>query len=273
MKVASSCAQYPVAVPAMAKPKSYLRPHPLPEGFFDRVTSDFFYLGDLEGEECHWTNKKLNGVLLIQCRHSEYINVSPCMVNAMTCKPAAKLCAQTWMGCSDVPSEVLSDSGSAYISEWLKILCARLGIHHLRYEVHQHRDLLAERAGKTIINMLRKVLASDKDDNWLEIFFVLIRRYRNTELYHGYLPNQLVFGSNKCWWNVLYNHPRECKEASAFSDDIQAAEREAKRLVEKFQADWLSIPNQERKKPQDAPQEQTYPGWRVEAPPPVGSSL
>ena len=64
MKVASSCAQCAVAVPATAKPKGYLRPHPVPERLFDRVTSDFFYLGDLEGEECHWTNKKINGVLL-----------------------------------------------------------------------------------------------------------------------------------------------------------------------------------------------------------------
>ena len=99
MKVASSCAQCAVAVPATAKPKGYLRPHPVPERLFDRVTSDFFYLGDLEGEECHWTNKKINGVLLIQCRHSGYIHVLPCNVNAMTGKAAAKWCAQTWMGC------------------------------------------------------------------------------------------------------------------------------------------------------------------------------
>ena len=57
-KVASSCAQCAVAVPATAKPKGYRRPHPVPERLFDRVTCDFFYLGDLDGEECHWTNKK-----------------------------------------------------------------------------------------------------------------------------------------------------------------------------------------------------------------------
>ena len=57
MKVASSCAQCAVAVPATAKPKGYLRPHPACEQLFDRVTSDFSYLDDLEGEQCHWTNK------------------------------------------------------------------------------------------------------------------------------------------------------------------------------------------------------------------------
>ena len=50
------------------------------ERLFDRVTSNFFYHGDLEGEECHWTNKKINGVVLFQCRHSGYIHVLPCNV-------------------------------------------------------------------------------------------------------------------------------------------------------------------------------------------------
>ena len=120
-----------MAVAITAKPKIYLRPHPVPERLFDRVTSDFFYLGDLEGEDCHWTNKQINGVLLIQCRHSGYIHVLPCNVNAMTGKAAAKWCARTWMGCLDVPSEISTDSGSAYFSEWWKTLRAWLGIHHL----------------------------------------------------------------------------------------------------------------------------------------------
>ena len=239
-----------MAVPATAKPKGYLRPHPVPERLFERVTPDFFYLGELEGEECHWTNKKINGVLFIQCRHSGYIHVLPCNVNVMTGKAAAKWCAQTWMGCWDVPSEILTDSGSAYMSKWWRTLCVRLRIHHLRCEVHQHRALPAERARKNIIDMLRKEIASDTDVDWLEISFALLRRYHNTELYHGYSPNQLVFGGNKCWWNLPYDHPRECKDAAAFFDEIQAGEKEAKRLVQKFQAHWLSIANQGRKEPQ-----------------------
>ena len=83
----------------------------------------------------------------------------------------------------------------------------------------------------------------------LEILFALLRRYHNTELYHGYSPNQLVFGRNKCWWNLPYDHPRECKDASPFFDEIQAGEKEAKRLVEKFQADWFGIASQGRREP------------------------
>ena len=89
----------------------------------------------------------------------------------------------------------------------------------------------------------------------------------------GYSPNQLVFGQNKCWWNLPYDHPRECKDASAFFDEFQAVEKEAKRLIEMFQADWLSIANQGRKEPQDLEKgdrvwlrKRKYPGWRLQAP-------
>ena len=99
--------------------------------------------------------------------------------------------------------------------------------------------------------MLLKELAGDKDVDWLEILSALLRQYHNTELYDGYLTNQLVFGRNKCWWNLPYDHPRVHKDESAFFAKIQAGEKEPKRLVKKFQADWLSIANQGRKGPQD----------------------
>ena len=102
-----------------------------------------------------------------------------------------------------------------------------------------------------IFNVLRKELASDKDVDWLEILFALPCWYHTTEVYHRYSPNQLVFSRNKCWWNVPYINPWECKDASAFLDEIQAGEKEAKRLVDKFQADWLSIANKGRREPQD----------------------
>ena len=225
------------------------RPHPIPERLFNRVTSDFFYLGELDDEECHWTSKKVNGVLLIQCRHSGYIQVLPCNIESMTGKAAAKWCAQTWMGGWDVPSEVVTDSGKEYTSEWWKELCARLGIHHLRCEIHSHRALPGERAGRSIINMLRKELASEKDFHWLEVLFALLRRYHNTPLYHGLSPNEIVFGRKKCWWNMPLNNRRPCKDASLFLDEIQRAEKTVSKLIDKHQADWLWVQNQGRKNP------------------------
>ena len=82
--------------------------------------------------------------------------------------------------------------------------------------------------------MLRKELASDKDVDWLEILFALLRGYHNTELYHGYSPNQLVFGGNKCWWNLPYNHPQECKDASAFWTRFRLVKRRPSVLLRNF---------------------------------------
>ena len=249
MKVAAGCAQCAVSTPPSAKKHGHLRPHPIPERLFNRVTSDFFYLGELDGEECHWTNKNVNGVLLIQCRHSGYIQVLPCNIESMTGKAAAKWCAQTWMGGWDVPSEVVTDSGKEYTSEWWKELCARLGIHHLRCEIHSHRALPGERAGRSIINMLRKELASEKDFHWMEVLFALLRRYHNTPLYHGLSPNEIVFGRKKCWWNMPLNNPRPCKDASLFLDDVQRADKTVSKLIDKHQADWLWVQNQGQKNP------------------------
>ena len=249
MKVAAGCAQCAVSTPPSAKKHGHLRPHPIPERLFNRVTSDFFYLGELDDEECHWTNKKVNGVLLIQCRHSGYIQVLPCNIESMTGKAAAKWCAQTWMGGWDVPSEVVTDSGKEYTSEWWRELCARLGIHHLRCEIHSHRALPGERAGRSIINMLRKELASEKDFHWMEVLFALLRRYHNTPLYHGLSPNEIAFGRKKCWWNMPLNNPRPCKDASLFLDEVQRADKSVSKLIEKHQADWLWVQNQGRKNP------------------------
>ena len=132
MTIGAGCAQCAVSTPPSAKKHGHGKPYPIPEGLFNQVTSDFFYLRELDDEECHWTNKKVNRVLLIQCRHSGYIEGVPCTIEWMTGKVAAKWCAQTWMGGCDVPSEVITDSGKEYTSEWWRELCTPLGIHHLR---------------------------------------------------------------------------------------------------------------------------------------------
>ena len=104
--------------PPRAKTHGHPKPHRILRRLLNRVTSDFFYLGELADEECHWTNKKVNGVLLIQCCHSDAIQVLRCIIGSMTGKAAVKWCAQTWMGGWDVPSEVITEPVKEYTSEW-----------------------------------------------------------------------------------------------------------------------------------------------------------
>ena len=97
MRVAARCAQCAVSTPPSAKKHGHQKPHPIPEHLFNRVTSDFLYFGELDNKECHWTNKKVNGVPLIQCPYSCHIQVLPCNIDSMTGKAAAKWCLQNGM--------------------------------------------------------------------------------------------------------------------------------------------------------------------------------
>ena len=83
-----------------------------------------------------------------------------------------------------MPSEVFIDSRQPHISHWWETLCARVGIHQVRCEVHEHRALITERASKTIISMPRKDLGNDNNVNLRKIFFELLRRYHNIGLCH-----------------------------------------------------------------------------------------
>ena len=153
------------------------------------------------------------------------------------------------MGDWDVPSEVITDSGKEYTSEWWREVSTHLRIHHLRCEIHSHRALPGKRAGRSLINMLRKELASMKDFDWLAILFALLRRYHNTPLYHGISLNEIVFGRNNFWWHMPLNNPRPCKDASLFMDEIQRAEESVSKKIDKRHADWLPVQNQGRKSP------------------------
>ena len=144
---------------------------------------------------------------------------------------------------------MITDSGKEYTSDLWGELCTRLGIHHLTCEIHLHRALPGERAGRSLINMLPKELASEKDLHWLEIPFALLRCYHNTPLYHGLSPNEIVFERKKCWWNMPLTNTRPCKDASLFMDEIQRAEKAVSKLFDKHQTDWPWVQNQRRKNP------------------------
>ena len=53
MRVAARCAQCAVSTPPSADKHGHLKPDPILERLFNRVTSDFLYLGELNDEECN----------------------------------------------------------------------------------------------------------------------------------------------------------------------------------------------------------------------------
>ena len=138
-----------------------------------------------------------------------------------------------------------------YTSEWWRELCARLGIHHLRCEIHSHGALPGERAGRSIINMLRKELASEKDFHWMEVSLPIASPLPHTRLcIMAFLQNEIVFGRKKCWWNMPLNNPRPCKDASLFLDEVQRADKTVSKLIEKHQLTGFGPESRPKKPPQ-----------------------
>ena len=109
--------------------------------------------------------------MLIQDRHSGYIQVLPCNTEHLTSEMAAKWTASQWMSNWDVPIAILTGSGKEFIRTWWENMCALLEVHHLRARVCDHLALPAERAGRILINILRTFLATEKDYNWLETVY------------------------------------------------------------------------------------------------------
>ena len=130
-RVAKGCKQCQATIPRNQKAEGLLKGLPIPERLFDKVTAEVFELGHIQ-EECLYTRKPIDGVLLIQDRHSGYIQVLPCNTKHLTSEMAAKWTASQWMSNWDVPSEILKDSGKEFIGTWWENMCALLGVHQLR---------------------------------------------------------------------------------------------------------------------------------------------
>ena len=71
-RVAKGCKQWQSNIPKNQKAEGLLKGLPIPETLFDKVTADAFELGQIQ-EECLYTKYPIDGVSLIQDRHSGYI--------------------------------------------------------------------------------------------------------------------------------------------------------------------------------------------------------
>ena len=88
-RVVKGCKQCQAKIPKNQKAEGLLKELPIAESLFDKVTADVFELGQIQ-EECLYTRKPIDWVLLIQDRHSGYIQVLPCNTKHLTSEMAAK---------------------------------------------------------------------------------------------------------------------------------------------------------------------------------------
>ena len=59
----------------------------------------------------------------------------------------------------------------------------------------------------------------------------------------------MVFGRKNCWWNLPLSNSRPSKDASLYFDELERADKNVSKLIEKHQRDWLWVANQGRKDP------------------------
>ena len=136
-RVAKGWKQCQANIPKNQKAEGLLKGLPTLERLFDKVTAEVSELGQIQ-EECLHTRKPINGVLLIQNRHSGYIQVLPCNTKHLASEKAAKWTAGRWMSNWDVPTAILTNSGKEFIGTWWENMCALLGVHHLHARVYDH---------------------------------------------------------------------------------------------------------------------------------------
>uniref|UniRef100_A0A9J7ZV28 Gypsy retrotransposon integrase-like protein 1 n=1 Tax=Cyprinus carpio carpio TaxID=630221 RepID=A0A9J7ZV28_CYPCA len=94
-----------------------------------------------------------------------------------------------------LPSEILTDQGTPFMSRLMADLCRLLRVKQLRTTVyHPQTDGLVERFNQTLKQMLRHVAAEDKRDWDLMIPYVLFGVREVPQASTGFTPFELLFG-------------------------------------------------------------------------------
>ena len=86
----------------------------------------------------------------------------------LTAEKAAHLMMDDGWDIYGIPHVIASDRGPQFIGIWWRTMCQRLGIRQAFSQAHRPQaNGRAERAGKQIINLLRK-LNVEQEINWVE---------------------------------------------------------------------------------------------------------
>ncbi|KAL0176575.1 hypothetical protein M9458_028905, partial [Cirrhinus mrigala] len=94
-----------------------------------------------------------------------------------------------------IPTEILTDQGTPFMSRLMADLCRLLRVKQLRTTVyHPQTDGLVERFNQTLKRMLRRVTAEDRKDWDLMLPYVLFGIREVPQASPGFTPFELLFG-------------------------------------------------------------------------------
>ncbi|XP_029928572.1 uncharacterized protein LOC115374014 [Myripristis murdjan] len=166
-------------------PKFPLQPLPIIDVPFSRIAMDI--VGPLERTQAG------NRFILVVCDYStRYPEAFP--LRDVTAKQIAYALLQLFSRVG-IPSEILTDQGTNFLSNTLKQVYRMLGIKSIRTTpYHPQTDGLVERYNRTLKSMLKKFISSNgKDwDRWLPY---LLFAYREVpQVSTGFSPFELLYG-------------------------------------------------------------------------------
>ena len=174
-----------------------------------------------------WENQTYDAVVLSTDRHSGWMVGYPTTLKGLTAEKVAKRMFHSggWdvMG---IPSEVTSDRGPQFASQWWSTMCGQMGVRHAMAQAYNHQaNGSAERASQSLQRCLRE-LHSQKGLNWVEALPLALRTMMDMPRVNGLSPYRIVTGRDRPRGSIPYGVSRECVAATAFVERQRYVEKE-----------------------------------------------
>lgn len=164
-------------------PPSLLIPLPIIEVPFERIGMD------LVGPRSTWGHEHILVIVDYATRYPEAIPLRKATSKAIA-QELFLLCSQV-----GIPTEVLTDQGTPFMSRLMADLCCLLKVKQLKTTVyHLQTDGLVEQFNQTLKQMLHRVATDDKRD-WDQMLpYVLFGIREVPQASTGFTPFELLFG-------------------------------------------------------------------------------
>ena len=227
--VRAGCLVCQVAEPSTRRAKGIIEMNLVPDKIMSHVCLDVFSLPTTMFE-----GKTYDALVLCVDRLSGWIIARPTLHKGLTAELASHLLLQGGWETFGIPSHITCDQGPQFAGQYLRTMCARLGIRLAYSQAYRPQaNGRAEVAGKTIKGLLRKLHIEEGGINWVEALPRALYVYHNTEGVSGYSPFQTVFGRERNEPGLPTLPLRECETASHFFSRMEEMDQKIAGVLNK----------------------------------------
>ena len=207
--------------------RAKIRPTPVPAKLGDSIALDIFSL-----PQVMYRGDRFDCIVLAVDRLSGWIVAIPAAKKGLQAKTVAEEMWQRWWQPFGIPSTITSDQGPQFIGAWWQTLCSFMGVRQVYSQAYHHSaNGRAEMAGKTLIQVLRRLHTEDRI-NWAEALQRAVRIYHDLPGPSGLSPYEIVFGGRVRSLGGIPQHPRiESPDAMEW---IRSGEEVDKKVAKKL---------------------------------------